>query len=427
MDRLTADRIYAATPPKTGQAIIWDAEVAGFGLRVTAGGAKSFILNYRFADPTDRRKSSQYRFTIGPAKTAPRSSGWSVDEARKEADRWSKLIDNGKGHPLAERRGRHDAVKAARAAETFRQALADYIEHEQRGRKGNVTADEVERAILKDCVEWLDHPVKDIKAGEIGKLLRQIRDGKNKAPPKPYMANRLYAYLRTFFAWCTKPDVAKIATSPMAGMTRPWEGEEVRDRVYNDKELKAIWRAADEISGIGGAFVKAVVLTGKRRGALAAMRWAEISEDGVWTPPTDPRRRRRTKRVHAIPLPKLVRRVIAPLQPNKTDKGESPYVFPGRLRGTHLYPGSDLADDLKEKSGVDDFFFHGLRHTMETRLAELKVAPHVRDLVLDHAPARGAGAGYDHHHYREEMAEALETWAKHIETVVLPKGARVLR
>ena len=82
---------------------------------------------------------------------------------------------------------------------------------------------------------------------------------------------------------------------------------------------------------------------------------------------------------------------------------------------------------MKEKSGVDDFFFHGLRHTLETRLAEFRVPPHIRDLLLDHAPARGAGEGYDHHHYRDEMAEALELWAAHIEKVISPKGARVLR
>ena len=221
MDRLTADQVYAATPPARGQAIIWDGEVSGFGLRVTAGGSKNFILNYRFADPNDRRKSNQYRFTIGPAKTAPRAAGWSVDEARKEASRWSKLIDRGGSHPLAERRGRDDAVKAARGAETFREAVADYIEHEQKGRKGNATADEVERAITKDCAAWLDRPVKDITAAEIGNLLRQIRDGKGKEPPKPYMANRLFSYLRAFLMWCSTPDVQKVAASPMVGMRKP--------------------------------------------------------------------------------------------------------------------------------------------------------------------------------------------------------------
>ena len=243
MDRLTAERVYTTPPPKSGQTILWDSDVAGFGLRVTAGGSKNFILNYRFNDPNDRRKSNQYRFTIGPAKATPRGAGWTVDEARKEASTWSKKIDRGESHPLAERRGSYAATKAAREAETFRVALTDYITHEQKGRKGNATADEVERAILKDCAAWLDHPVADVTAKEIGNLLRQIRDGKGKTPPKRYMANRLYAYLRAFFAWCIKPDVQKILASPMAGMTRPWDGEEVRERVYTDKELKAIWQA----------------------------------------------------------------------------------------------------------------------------------------------------------------------------------------
>ena len=178
MNRLSADQVYAATPPDRGQTILWDADVAGFGLRITAGGAKSFVLNYRFADPSDRRESSQYRFTIGPARSTPRGAGWSVDEARKEASRWSKLIDRGETHPLAERKGRIDATKAAREAETFQQAFADYIEHEQKGRKGNATAGEVERAVLRGCADWLDRPLKDVDAATIGKLLREVRDGK---------------------------------------------------------------------------------------------------------------------------------------------------------------------------------------------------------------------------------------------------------
>ena len=67
------------------------------------------------------------------------------------------------------------------------------------------------------------------------------------------------------------------------------------------------------------------------------------------------------------------------------------------------------------------------RHTLETRLAALRVPPHIRDLCLDHAPHRGAGAGYDHHTYADEMADALDKWAKHIATLVSPKGAELLR
>lgn len=428
MERLTADQVRNTEPPAKGQTLIWDSEVAGFGLRVTAGGAKSFILNYRFADPTDRRKTNQYRYTIGPAKTAPRGAGWGVDEARKVADEWAKKIDRGESHPLADRRGRHDAAKAAREAETFKAALTEYIQHEQRGRKQNVTADEADRALRRGCAAWLDRPLADITANEIGTLLRQVRDGDGKdVPARPYMANRLHSYLKTFMSWCAQPDVQKITTSPMIGMKRPWEGESVRDRVYTDEELKRIWSAADAIGSTAGAFIKLALLTGKRRGALVAMRWDEIDNNGIWTPPVDLRRRKRTKRVHAIPLPGLVLRVIKPLRPKPDDQAASPYVFPGRHHGTLLAAGTDLANAVKAKSKVKDFFIHALRHTVETRLAALKVPPHIRDLVLDHAPFRGAGGGYDHHAYADEIAEALELWSKHIEVLVSPAGATLMR
>jgi integrase len=76
---------------------------------------------------------------------------------------------------------------------------------------------------------------------------------------------------------------------------------------------------------------------------------------------------------------------------------------------------------------VGDYFAHALRHTLETRLAEFRVPPHIRDCLLDHAPNRGAGAGYDHYDYQVEMREALEAWADHVERIVAPNGARVLR
>jgi hypothetical protein len=76
---------------------------------------------------------------------------------------------------------------------------------------------------------------------------------------------------------------------------------------------------------------------------------------------------------------------------------------------------------------VDGFFFHGVRHLAETKLAELKIPPHIRDCLFDHIPKRGSGQGYDHHEYRDEMLAALELWAAHIERLVQPKGVALLR
>ena len=63
----------------------------------------------------------------------------------------------------------------------------------------------------------------------------------------------------------------------------------------------------------------------------------------------------------------------------------------------------------------------------ESKLAELGVPAHIRDLLFDHAPARGSGAGYDHFEYRGEQLAALEKLAGHIEGLTTPAGAVKLR
>lgn len=173
---------------------------------------------------------------------------------------------------------------------------------------------------------------------------------------------------------------------------------------------------------LAATLAEGVLLTGKRRSALAAMRWAEI-KDGVWTPPQDPRRRPGNKRVHPTPLCGLAQRVLKGV-PHVED---NPFVFVGRHKGKALYPGSDLQEAIVELSGVKGFYFHAARHTVETRMAELRVPPHIRDLALDHAPMRGAGKGYDHHAYVTEVRDAFETWARALETLVARAGVRVLR
>jgi integrase len=76
---------------------------------------------------------------------------------------------------------------------------------------------------------------------------------------------------------------------------------------------------------------------------------------------------------------------------------------------------------VRQASGIDDFYPHALRHTVETKLAALGVLPHIRDLLLDHQPQLGSGAVYDHHSYEKEMREAIEKWAAYVANLVQPK------
>ena len=414
--KLTDATVRDLPLPENGNRLVYDDQLKGFAARVTAAGSRSFVIVYW------NREGKQRRYTIG------KHPAWTTTAARAEAKRLKQAVSRGED-PMAEIHAARTARKArmeveAVHVETFAEAVADYIAREQRGRRQNATAGEVERVLLKACRSWQHLPVAEIGARDVRKLLEALRDGDDGNRPRPYLANRVFAYLRTFFAWCAEPGIEKLTASPMIGLRRPWEGEEHRERHYNNDELRALWQAAGTIGGTAGAFLKLLMLTGKRKALLAAMRWEEIDDNGLWSPTMGNKRKKSTKRRHAIPLPRLARQII---KSQRAAVDSSPYVFPGRRRGSTIDPGTPLQARIKAESGVADFFFHGCRHTLETRLAELGVAPHVRDMLLDHAPARGAGAGYDHHHYGPEMLDALERWAGHIEKLLTPAEVLPLR
>ena len=198
-------------------------------------------------------------------------------------------------------------------------------------------------------------------------------------------------------------------------------GEKPRDLAWfkgeaADKAITAIWKAADEIGGNEGRYLKLLLLTGKRPWGrengvgLGAMRWDHITSDWFWAAPPS---KVRNKRLHGVPLPDLAQRVLHPRQAEG-------YVF-GDI------DDKKLKQAVRRLTGIKDFVPHGIRHLVETKMQELRdeqgrslILDHMRDLLLDHASERGAGKGYAHHDYKPEMRAAMEAWAKYIEQLVQP-------
>ena len=81
--RLTDAAIKRLPVPGNGNKITYDDDVAGFGIRVTAAGARSFVFNYR------TRSGRERRHTIGS------HPDWRTTGAREEARRLRRLVDEG--------------------------------------------------------------------------------------------------------------------------------------------------------------------------------------------------------------------------------------------------------------------------------------------------------------------------------------------
>jgi integrase len=393
------ERNVLTLPAKRRQYMAWDAgtnAARGLGILISPTGTRSYRVVFYY--PGSSKPHSMHLGRVGELSLA---------DARKRA-----MAARQKSREGFDPKG-DDVTRSA----DFKGAVEDYVRHWQVGKRGNATAHECQRILLKACADWHHRPVGTIRVQEIDKLLCSIRDGSDNVKGRPYQANKVHALLHTFFAWCAKPEIGKVKISPMTGLEKPFDGEQERNRFFSDTEIVAIWRAADAIGGTEGRFLKMLLLTGKRKGALSSMRWEQIDNTWFWEPPKS---EHRNKRLHPIPLSSLAQRVLGPRQPRG-------YVFPGLVDATHYTDDGVLHRKVRRESGIDDFFPHALRHTAETQMAKLRIPPHIRDLLFDHRSGRGAGAGYDHYAYGNEMREAMETWSRHVEELVQPKGARVLR
>jgi hypothetical protein len=177
---LTDKAIKDIAAPSKGSRIIYDTAanddaskvVKGFGLRITAAGAKAFVLNYRF-------EGVERRYTIG------RYPGWSVIKARKEAQALRVRIDQGED-PLANR-------IADRVAPTMRELAKRAVEDHFSKKRASTRYD-----VYGDGVGDDGRPV--ISGGQLEKwiipALGSIKGGRHPArryrkPPSEGDASRL--------------------------------------------------------------------------------------------------------------------------------------------------------------------------------------------------------------------------------------------
>jgi integrase len=199
----------------------------------------------------------------------------------------------------------------------------------------------------------------------------------------------------------------------MAGYRRPRLSRAERlvrpGRALGDHELGAVWRAfAAAGDPIFTAYLKVLLLTGQRRTETVLMRWADLDlEAAVWSIPAEATK---SGRAHRVPLPPPVLAVLAELP--RLDA----LVFPGRGRRPISGFTKRLAavQAAAEAEGIARFTLHDLRRTYRTGLGRLGVAPHIAELLVNHALSDDLAARYDMGDHWPARVEAAERWAKHV-------------
>jgi integrase len=87
-----------------------------------------------------------------------------------------------------------------------------------------------------------------------------------------------------------------------------------------------------------------------------------------------------------------------------------------------------VAQETDADAKIEPWRLHDLRRTAATGMADIGIAPHIIEAVLNHVSGARAGVAgiYNRAQYADEKRVALERWAAHVQGVVSGKAGKVV-
>jgi integrase len=358
--RLIKTAVEALPIPETGQAIYWDDQLTGFGIRISDRGTRTYFVHRRMPD------GRQVKATIG------RHGVWTAERARARAKVLLGQIAAGVD-PAAERRAARQIEQKRREAPTVEALLKRYMDEHAKRRKRQRSIDTDQCLINKHLVPELGRrKVADITHTDVERLHGTI------SKHAPIAANRVVALLSKAMSLAIKWQMR--SDNPCKGIER--NPEERRERYLTPAELG---RLCDALNGRRGelpaACIAFLMLTGARRGETLAARWRDFDPGaGIWTKPSA---HTKQKKLHRIPLSAAARAVLVQLAeqfaPNEPPADS--YVFGGpeminRMRVTW--------EAVRDKAELPGLRLHDLRHAYASVLASGGLSLPIIGALLGH-------------------------------------------
>jgi len=295
--------------------------------------------------------------------------------------------------------------------------------------KGRVSADEVERALLKAgdnaadglgrhrlCADIDSADVVDFVSG----FFRRGSRGQ---------ADKARSYVSSAFNWAMKAahDYTVenrqdwgIKINPAAAIPRDQGAIGKRDRNLSADEIRLLWNSATP--GLNGftvetaTAIRTLIGTGQRVQEVLRIDGSEIDlKSKTWTMPAEKTKGRTNP--HTVPLPKQVVEILEDL---KEQRGDGP-LFPGAVDGRMDHRSIMQAiDRWLELDGVTvpDFQTRDLRRTWKSRAGEIGISKEMRDLIQQHAKNDTGSKHYDRGEYLPQMREAMKQWESYLSSVI---------
>ena len=315
-------------------AVYWDGELTGFGLRVRRSGRKSYVVQTRIA-------GKLCWFTIGP------HGPLNPDQARARA--LEILACAKKGIDPRDADARREAEPSM--ADLGRRFLEEYVPVHCKPS----TREEYSRSVrlfVDPVIGELRVP--EVQRKDIAALHHGLRD-------KPYQANRTLGVLSKMFSlaevWGWRPD----GTNPCRHVKRYKEHK--RERFLSPEEterLGQVLREAEEEMPSAVAAFRLLLLTGCRMSEIRDLRWDYVKDDCIELPDAKTGGR-------VVPLGPEARAVLSAIPRDE----DNPWVIAGRLPGSHLTDLQRPWRRIRKQAGLEGVRIHDLRHSFASRALAL--------------------------------------------------------
>ncbi len=393
---------------------LWDTVTNGLGLKASAGGSKSYVLQSRL------EAGATLRLTIGSTKTC------TLGAARDEARRLQTLIDQGID-PRDERRERIAAAEAkieeakriatpameawqaylvARAPRWGERTLLDHQklvdaggQPKTRGRRPGEGGTTLPGSMLP----LLSLPLEQIDADRVRAWLQ------DEAVKRPTHAALAFRYLRAFLNWCGDRPEYRDQSQAGACITRLAKDElpkkSAKDDCLQREQLPAWFAAVRQIGNpVIAAYLQGLLLTGARREELAGLKWDDV--DFQWKAITI---RDKVDGERTIPLTPYVAGLLAALPRRNEWIFSSPTAASGRLQEPRIMHNKALTT-----AGLPALSIHGLRRSFGTLAEWVECPAGVSAQIMGHKPSATAEK-----HYRVRPLDLLRMWHTKIEAWIL--------
>ena len=332
--RKLAKRVVDRLAVDGKDAVFWDRDLPGFGVRVYPSGRKVYVVQSRFG-------GKSRRVTVG------RHGDITPDQARKAAVNLIVRIKS--GEPLVDEEPEAPPTVAVLAERYLREYVAIHCKP--------ITVKHYGLMVRKHIVPALaDLRVSEVQRKHILQFQYGLRD-------MPTVANRTVDILVKMFNLAELWEMRPPGRNPCRSVRR-YKVNPRRERFLTPEELARLGRTLDLApaerlaSRHAAAAIRLLVLTGCRRNEILGLAWDDLDFEAGEMRLADSKTGARI-----VPLPPAAAELLADLP--RIDG--NPWVFPGKSKGTHLVNINDSWNRVRRHAGLEGVRLHDLRHTFASR------------------------------------------------------------